>query len=146
MSDIVWAINPKRDSLLDLIQRMRRFASEIFSNRRIEFEFRAPETDQDLKLGANIRRDVFLIFKEAVNNAARHSDCERVDIDLSLDRSWLLLKVSDNGRGFDVSEPREGEGLVSMRRRAIGLGGELSVRSLADEGTEIVLKIPRRIR
>ena len=146
MSDIVWAINPKRDSLLDLIQRMRRFASEIFSNRRIEFEFRAPETGQDLKLGANIRRDVFLIFKEALNNAARHSDCERVTIDLSLDRSWLLLKVRDNGRGFDVSEPREGEGLVSMRRRAIGLGGALSVSSLAGEGTEIVLKIPRRIR
>ena len=146
MSDIVWAINPKRDSLLDLIQRMRRFAGEIFAARKIEFEFRAPETEQDLKLGANVRRDLFLIFKEALNNAARHSDCDRVDIDLSLDRSSLLLKVSDNGRGFDVSEPREGEGLVSMRRRAVGLGGELGVRSLAGEGTEIMLKIPRRTR
>ena len=73
MGDIVRAINPKRDHLIDLVQRMRRLASEVFAGRQMEFEFRAPESEGDLRLGANVRRDVFLIFKEAVTNAARHS-------------------------------------------------------------------------
>src|SRR5206468_10022383 len=74
MRDIVWAINPKRDRLLDLSRRMRGFASDIFTNRHIEFEFQAPAGDQELKLAPQVRRDVFLIFKENVNNIVRHAE------------------------------------------------------------------------
>src|SRR5207253_176299 len=75
MSDIVWAINPKRDSLRDLTRRMRGFASDVFTSRNIEFRFRAPDREPDLKLGPEVRRDLFLIFKEAVNNLVRHAAC-----------------------------------------------------------------------
>jgi hypothetical protein len=83
MSDIVWAINPRHDHLRDLQQRMRRFASDMFAARNIEFVFRAPAADQDLKLSADMRREIFLVFKEAVNNAVRHSDCTHAEIDFS---------------------------------------------------------------
>lgn len=146
MGDIVWAINPKRDSLLDLVLRMRRFANEIFAARKIEFQFHAPETDQDQKLGADLRRDVFLIFKEAVNNAVRHSGCANVEIELKLDPRWLVLKVSDDGSGFEPSVTSEGHGLVSMQRRAKALGSELQLLSRPGKGTEILLKAPRRAR
>ncbi len=69
MGDIVWAINPKRDSYFDLVQRMRRFATELLSSHGIEFQFQASEVSHDFKLGANIRRDVYLFFKESLNNA-----------------------------------------------------------------------------
>jgi len=144
MGDIVWAINPKRDHLIDLVQRMRRFAGEVFTGRKIEFEFRAPELEDGLKLGADVRRDVFLIFKEAVNNAARHSGCSHVDIELLVERSSILLTVRDDGRGFEIEAPSEGNGLVSMKRRAASLGGELELRSTAGEGSEIALRVPRR--
>ena len=122
MSDIVWAINPKRDTLLDLVQRMRRFATEIFTPGGIEFQFHAPEVDDDLKLGASVRRDLFLVFKEALNNAVRHSGCTSVLIDFKVERSWLVLTVRDDGRGFDFEKASEGQGLLSMTRRARGLG------------------------
>ena len=144
MGDIVWAINPNRDSLLDLVQRMRRFASEIFANGKINFEFLAPSAETDFKLSADVRRNVFLIFKEATNNAARHAECQQVKIELRLERTWLVLRVSDDGCGFDSSIVSEGQGLVSMQRRAQDLGGQLQLNSLPGQGTEVILKVPRR--
>lgn len=144
MGDIVWAINPNRDHLIDLVQRMRRLASEIFAGRKIEFEFNAPESDDGLKLGADVRRDVFLIFKEAVNNAARHSGCSHVDIELLVEWSRIVLTVRDDGRGFDTEAATEGNGLISMKRRAASLGGELELRSTQGKGSVITLRVPRR--
>ncbi|HMS42830.1 MAG TPA: histidine kinase, partial [Pyrinomonadaceae bacterium] len=75
MSDVGWAINPQKDFLQDLVQRMRRFASDVFTTRGIKFEFIVPEIEENLSLGANIRREVFAIFKESVNNAVKYSEC-----------------------------------------------------------------------
>jgi ligand-binding sensor domain-containing protein/two-component sensor histidine kinase len=146
MGDIVWAIDPARDHLIDLVQRMRRFAGEVFSNRKIEFEFHAPPSDEDLTIGPDVRRNVFLIFKEAVNNAARHAHCSYVAIDLALERSGLVLKIGDNGSGFDPSEAGEGQGLASMKRRAADLGARLLLSSAKGKGTEIELTVPRKTR
>jgi len=141
MSDIVWAINPQRDSLRDLVRRMRRHAEDIFTTRDIALEFRAPHADEHLKLGVDVRRDLFLIFKEAVNNVARHSQCSRVEIDFSADGSELCLQVSDNGAGFDPAVESEGQGLMSMRRRAHTLKGTLEIQSRAGGGTTIRLQV-----
>src|SRR5207244_198217 len=73
MGDIVWAINPQRDNLLDLVRRMRQHAEEVCLAQNINLIFHAPESENRLKLGVDIRRDIYLIFKEAVNNAVRHS-------------------------------------------------------------------------
>jgi ligand-binding sensor domain-containing protein/signal transduction histidine kinase len=145
MSDIVWAINPKRDTLLDLIQRMRRFATETLTPRGIELHFHEPKMDQQLKLGANVRRDVFLVYKEALNNALRHSACKSAAIDFRIERSWLILTVRDDGCGFNQEIASEGQGLLSMTRRARLLGGELQVDSKPGGGTEICLRVPRRL-
>src|SRR4029434_6023556 len=80
MGDIVWAINPKRDRVGDLLQRMRHFASDTLTGKDIHFTLRAPELGRELTLGADVRREVLLIFKEAVNNVVRHAACRRVDI------------------------------------------------------------------
>lgn len=80
MSDIVWAINPNHDQVSDLTQRMRRFASDVLTACNIDFGFRASGYGQEIKLDADLRRQIFLVFKESVNNIARHSGCTRVDI------------------------------------------------------------------
>src|SRR5262249_33310650 len=82
MSDIVWAINPHRDNLSELTHRMRRFASDTFTARNIEFNLRLPGEEEDRRLEGNLRREVFLIFKESVNNAVRHSGCNHAEIEL----------------------------------------------------------------
>ena len=143
MGDIVWAISPERDRLLDLVRRMRQHAEEIFTRRDIRLDFHAPEHEQQLRIGVDVRRDLFLVFKEATNNAARHSGCTRVQIDFRAEGQWLLLRIADNGAGFDAASESEGQGLASMRRRALALGGALAVESRAGQGTSISLKVPR---
>ncbi|MGE5834777.1 MAG: two-component regulator propeller domain-containing protein, partial [Acidobacteriota bacterium] len=144
MSDIVWAINPKRESLLDLTRRMRQHAEEVFTLRDIDLRFNGPSAAESLKLGMDLRRDLLLIFKEAVNNCARHSRCERVEIDLRVEGPRLVLTVVDHGIGFDRSMQGDGQGLLSMERRAHRLNGSLGITSGPGGGTAITLNIPIR--
>jgi signal transduction histidine kinase len=146
MSDIVWAINPRRGLLSDLTRRMREFAVEVFTAREIEFSFRAPSGGPKVRLDADTRRQIYLIFKEAVTNAARHSRCARAEIELNVAHGRLLLRVRDNGRGFDpngdVNTSRNGNGLANMRERARALGGDIEIISRATLGTTVKLDLP----
>jgi signal transduction histidine kinase/ligand-binding sensor domain-containing protein len=146
MSDIVWAINPQHDYLYDLSRRMRRFASELLPASNIEFSFNSPGENEGLELGADLRRQVFLIFKESVNNLARHSGCQRAEIALRIDGAWLVLRVSDDGKGLAASTADHGNGLLSMRRRAESLGGGLDIVSENGKGMTLTLKVPYRIQ
>jgi signal transduction histidine kinase/ligand-binding sensor domain-containing protein len=142
MGDIVWAVNPSKDHLSDLTRKMRRFASDVFSASNIAFHFQAPGDEQDMKLGTDTRREVFLIFKEGVNNIARHSECNRAEIELQTRASWLVLKLTDDGKGVDPTKADDGSGLASMRQRAVRLGGKLAVESGNGQGTTVTLEVP----
>ena len=142
MSDIVWAINPSKDHLRDLAQRMRQFVSDVCTARQVDFHFETPSLDEDIAVGANVRREMFLIFKEAVNNLARHSECTYADLEFRAGDGGFLLRVSDNGRGFDPATTGAGHGLRSMRERAESLGGHLDICSRATAGTTLTFTIP----
>jgi signal transduction histidine kinase len=141
MSDIVWAIDPRKDHLSDLTQRMRRFSSDIFTARHIAFEFHAPDAARDIELGADVRRQVFLIFKESVNNIVRHSSCTSATVTFSASREHISLRITDNGTGFDTERQGEGHGLSSMRKRTQELGGTLQLVSKHAEGTIVTLHV-----
>jgi len=141
MSDIVWAIDPERDHLGDLVHRMRRFASDVFSPRDIRLEFQSPAGEPDLQMGADLRRQTFLIFKEAVHNVLRHSGATEVSIDFQVEHGWLNLNIVDNGRGFDVVQVHNGHGLRSMRERAQDVGGGIEITSSL-RGTTVELRVP----
>lgn len=150
MSDLVWTINPKKDRLDDLTQRMWRLADDLFKARDIKFKFTASDKDRELRLGVEMRREVFLIFKESVNNIARHAECTEVEAAFRYEHDWLRLTLRDNGRGFDPQHVPDnsggGNGLASMRRRAQNLGGKLRVVSAPARGTIVVLRAPIRQR
>jgi glucose-6-phosphate-specific signal transduction histidine kinase len=141
MSDIVWAIDPERDHMGDLVHRMRRFASDVFSPREIRLMFQSPAEEQSLQMGADLRRQMFLIFKEAVHNVVRHSGATEVSIDFQVEHGWVNLKVADNGRGFDFGRDQNGHGLRSMRERARNIGGEIEITS-SPRGTAVALRVP----
>jgi len=141
MSDIVWAINPRKDQLRDLAQRSRRFAGDALTSRGMALRFRVPASE-GLKLDPETRRQVFLILKEAVNNIARHSACREADIELRLEGGSLVLSLTDDGKGFEPVRAAEGNGLPSMRRRAESLGGRLEVGSAPGKGARVVLTVP----
>ncbi len=122
MSDIVWAVNPNRDRLGDLTQRMRRVADEACSAANIALVFVTPADESGLKLGVDTRRELFLIFKEAMNNIVRHAHCTETRIELRLEDRALQLRLSDNGRGFDVSSASTGNGLASIAPASTTIG------------------------
>ena len=141
MSDIVWAINPKKDSLADLTSRMRRYAEELLERRAIKIEFYAAPSAPDLKLDADLRRNIYLIFKESLNNIVRHAAAENVRIDFGFAGGALTLKIADDGRGFETNDEYDGNGLASMRKRAAELGGNLEIHSSPTNGTSIILSL-----
>ena len=89
-----------------------------------------------------MRRQVYLIFKEGVNNVVRHSACDRAEVEFRLEGREGVLTITDNGRGFEPSRVEDGNGLVSMRRRAEGFGGRLEVESEPGRGTTVRLRLP----
>ena len=141
MGDIVWAINPKKDSLIGLTRRMRQYAEEILERRDIDLEFTAPVVEPDLKLGANLRRDVYLIFKEVVNNIVRHSGAANVAINFRLVGKELVLEIADDGVGFETKGEYDGNGLSNIKRRATDRGGDLEIDSMRGAGTKIILRV-----
>ena len=143
MADIVWTINPQRDSLGDLSVRIRRFASELFSARDIDCVVVTPESDEDLKLDIDTRRQLLLVAKEAMHNVIRHARSTQVSIELKHENRWVVFRIGDNGAGFDPRAHAEGHGIASMRARAEGLGGKLAIESGNGSGTKLEVKIPK---
>ncbi|MEJ7701204.1 MAG: ATP-binding protein [Pyrinomonadaceae bacterium] len=143
MSDIVWAINPERDSVLDMIQRMRQFAEETLSEKAIRLKFNAPEESAQLKLSMDTRRELFLIFKESVNNAVKYADCSGVKADFRVASGEIFLEITDDGRGFDASGESRGNGLANMKSRAEKLSGKFEIVSEIGKGTTVKVRIPQ---
>jgi signal transduction histidine kinase/ligand-binding sensor domain-containing protein len=139
MSDIVWAVNPRTDALSDLTRRMHRFAEETLGGADIALTFSAPPPDVEIKIGTDLRREIYLIFKESVNNIARHSGASEAVVELTLGRHELRLAISDNGRGFDPGIRVDGNGITSMRKRAAAFGGVFTIDSEAGRGTRVSL-------
>lgn len=142
MSDIVWAINPKRDSVSELVRRMRLHVEEIFLDKDVRVIFNAPD-DASNKLSMNARREIFLIFKESVNNAVRHSDCAKIEIDFRLEGGIIYLRVADDGKGFDISNETDGNGLENMQNRAEKNGGKFEIESEKSGGTILKISFPQ---
>ena len=121
---------------------MRRFATEVLSARNVEMRWSLDDAGRDLQLDAELRRQVYLIFKEAVHNVARHSGATETHIALQVQERLLTLEVNDNGRGIECWEAGEGNGLKSMKLRAAKLRGALEIRSAQGQGTTVILITP----
>ena len=141
MSDIVWAVDPHRNMPSDLAARMRRFASDMLPPRGIELDFDARD-EASPSLNPELRRQVYLVFKEAVSNIVRHSEASRASIQLAVSGTRLRLRIEDNGRGFSAGSERDGLGLRTMTERAKRLGGTLDLVAADGEGVRLDLSVP----
>ena len=140
MDDIVWAINPINDSMEELLSRMKEFAAELLEPTNIEYRFEEKGDLAAMKLDVRRRRELYLLFKEAVNNAAKYSQCRELTIRLEQRQDSLRMEISDDGTGFDVQQVRGGNGLTNMRERAASLSGKLLIDPVVGRGTRIVLE------
>ncbi len=141
MGDMVWSINPRNDSMKQIIIRMREFAAEVFELKNIEYRF-SETVVEELTLNAEQRKNLFLIFKETINNATKYSNASRIEINLQQQDHSLVLLIKDNGQGFDDQTTKTGNGLRNIRERAKEINGTISLKSGVGEGTEVELRLP----
>ena len=142
MSDIVWSINPNNDSPERVISKMKEFAAEILDPLDTTYTFTGEENLQAIKLDAATRKNLLLIFKEAINNAAKYSGASAITIHFRKIEDSLVVDIQDNGKGFDTQIMSSGNGLRNMKDRAASLRGKLELKSSAGAGTGISLSIP----
>lgn len=142
MGDIVWMIKPGNDDFKNIEDRMLNFANELCVPAGINFEFNKDNSAEDIKLPMEQRRDLYLIFKEAVNNAVKYASCRLIDIDIFQKNNQLKMRISDDGKGFNPTIISKGNGLYNMKKKAEANGGTFQIKSSADEGTEIIVTFP----
>ncbi len=140
LRDIVWFIDPARDTLGDLISRMRDTAPLLLTALKYDFEANVP--NPEINLPPAFRRNVFPIFKEALHNAASHARANRVNIALDCRGGVLHLKVKDDGRGFDERKIIPGNGLRNLRRRAAEMHGAMRIETAPGQGTTVEFEAP----
>jgi two-component system, NarL family, sensor histidine kinase UhpB len=142
MSDMVWSINPRNDSLEQIVVKMKEFAAEILEPKNIQYEFKTDQPPCAITLDVQKRKNLFLIFKEAINNAAKYSEASNVVIQLTREHGSLILLITDNGKGFDGNTITSGNGLKNMMDRAQSMKGSWQQQSEPGKGTYIAVQIP----
>jgi signal transduction histidine kinase len=142
MSDIVWAINPQNDTVEKIISKMKEFASELLDPLNIQFSFIERGNLNSLQLDAQKRRDLYMVFKETINNAAKYSSCKNIEIILQYDGQSLQLEIKDDGKGFDLLHVKKGNGLKNMDERVRSMEGSLHYTTKEGKGTFIQMEVP----
>jgi signal transduction histidine kinase len=140
LSDVVWAVDPQQDTVQSLVRHAESFARRMLDPFGDKAELLFTAVGADRTLDPLVKNNVFLVLKEAVNNAVKYASADRLEVQLITDRQSYRVHVKDNGQGFDpVRMAREGNGLRNMRSRAAQLGAELSIVAAPDSGTEVMM-------
>ncbi len=137
MSDIVWVVNPRRDSLYDLIVRLKDNYSDMLASIGISFKTNNLEKLTTIKLPMEYKQNLYLIFKEGINNSIKHSGCSKVTLECNVRSDVLELALNDDGKGFDLKDKSNGNGLKNMEQRANEIGGKVKWRCTKGEGTTV---------
>ncbi len=139
MSDIVWAINPGNDEGDKLIKRMENYAADICAIRNISLHFSADERLTHTILPLEHRKNIYLVFKESVNNAVKYAEANNIHVQLHCNGKKITLLVKDDGKGFDAALVRPGNGLKNLHLRAAEIKGTLTVEAIPGKGVTVQL-------
>jgi signal transduction histidine kinase len=143
LDEIVWAVNPRNDTLANLIDYTGQFATDYLRDAGIRCLLDVPEQTPAREVPANVRHNVFLVVKEALQNIVKHARANEVWLRISTGGPGLLIKVEDNGRGFDrAPQDAWADGLRNMRQRLVEIGGECKIESQPGKGTVITVELP----
>jgi signal transduction histidine kinase/ligand-binding sensor domain-containing protein len=148
--EVVWAVNPRNDTLADLVHYLCRYAEDYFEGSSVRCEFDLPPEIPSVVLPTEVRQQVFMAAKEACNNVLKHSRASRVCVRFTTGADEFKISVEDDGCGFDLASPPKrtggGNGLANMRERLRGIGGRLECLSQPGQGTRIILAAPTGLR
>lgn len=142
LDDIIWSVNTNHDTLEETVARMRRYASELFDASNVSNELHLDPAFEERKLSMEQRRDIYLLYKEAVNNISRHAGAKHVHILMTIEHNQLVLEVKDDGKGFDPDKETNRHGLNGMKERVKKWKGKIIIESALQKGTTIQIRLP----
>ncbi len=141
MRDIVWLVATPQGTLHDLVLRMRSTLRRIAGVHAVAWNENLDQSGER-RVTLQLRRNILLAFKEAVHNAIRHSQAERIEVSVRVENRRFTFEVSDNGQGFEVDRAKLGLGIKNLKRRAEELRGDCQFYSAPHQGTRITFQVP----
>jgi len=144
LDEIVWAVNPRNDSLRSLLEYLTQFAREAFEDTGVNCRFQIPEDLPRSLLPPEMRHNIFLAVKEALTNALKHACATEVSLQARIVRQRIEISVRDNGTGFDpalVEAATARSGLKNMRQRIESLGGQFAIQTAPGDGTIVIISL-----
>lgn len=143
ISDIVWSINPGKDTLEELVHKIQIFAIDSLESIDINLHFEVPDPIPSMPIPLEYRRHLYLIFKEGINNIAKYSGAQNVRFSILVNGNNLVMALRDDGKGFDMDLKSNGNGIANIRSRADEMKARLRMHS-SSVGTvvEITVNIP----
>ncbi|MGB6035203.1 MAG: triple tyrosine motif-containing protein, partial [Cryomorphaceae bacterium] len=146
MNDMVWTIKSDNDSMEQVINRMRAFAAEMTEAKNIQLNFKSEPAVEKIKLRMDKRKDIYMIFKEAVNNAVKYSKASNINVYMMISSGKFNVTISDDGTGFNTTSPPNigsgGNGIPGMKKRAERIKAQFIIQSNPNKGTEVCLQVP----
>lgn len=142
LDEIVWAVNPREDTLRSLVDYLAAFAREFLDTAGIALRTDIPRNVPETPLDATVRHGVFLAAREALNNLVKHSKATQARLVVQLDEAVLEIRIEDNGRGFSQEWEAKGYGVANLRERMKSAGGDCSIASVPGAGVTVILTLP----
>ena len=142
LDEIVWAANPRHDSVASLVDYLSATSAERLSAAGIALRLDVPAHSDPVALAPESRHAVFLAVREALHNIVKHSGAREASLRIQQEQGWLEIAVTDKGRGFDLATVKEGDGLTNLHERMESCGGTCRLHSADGAGTQVVLRVP----
>jgi two-component system sensor histidine kinase UhpB len=142
LNDIVWLINPGHDSLQQLMQRLEDYAVQMAAVKNIRIKSNINGWKQESLLNAEIRRNIYLLFKEAINNAIKYSNATLLEFYANNENNKLEIILKDNGDGFEVDKVKRGNGLNSILQRGKDIGADVQLIASPGKGCMLIMNVP----
>jgi signal transduction histidine kinase len=142
--ETVWAVNPENDNLDALGNYLCQMLHQMCEQAKLSCRLRVPDLPRDVQVASQLRHNVILAVKEAVNNIIKHSQATEVSFQVTFERDVLTISIYDNGIGFDTAKPMMGNGLANMKQRLEVIGGRCDIESSPDKGTTISMHVTAR--
>jgi len=140
ISDMAWLLKPSHESIETMIKRLKAFGTATAETKKTEIHFDVDHKNMAKEISLQQRKVIYLISKEAINNAIKYSGCNTIHYKINIEEGITELSIKDDGKGFNTAENKKGNGLSNMKARANEIGASFTCLSFIGNGTEITLR------
>lgn len=141
MRDLIWALNPENTTLDGLVARIREYYSDYTEDIPLDVIFNIEDSIPAIPVSTDVHRNMMMVAKEILQNIVKHAQADVIRVTVKRESDSLMFQATDNGVGFDISNPSVGNGLKNIRQRIQNIGGVCIIDSIIGKGTQITIHL-----